>query len=132
IESGTGGAAPAADGKTGWSQSARPSRFRFSAGESPLPLSDALVLALVDRRHVAARSPDVELARTADLVFRIGDHLFPLGDPAHRAREREDAGEHRGGDAQRLLHDARVEIDVRVELLLDEILVFERDPLQLL
>src|SRR2546425_7030698 len=47
----------------------------------------------------------VELARAPDLVLGIRDHLLPLRDPAHGAREREDAGEHGDRDAERALHD---------------------------
>src|SRR3954452_1406629 len=50
--------------------------------------------AFVDGFHVPLRRALVELARPADLVFRVGDHFLPLRDPAHRARQREDAGEH--------------------------------------
>jgi len=49
---------------------------------------------------------------------------------SYRARQRKDAGEHRHRDAERALHDPRIEIDVRVELALDEIFVLERDLLQ--
>src|SRR5690349_13664418 len=86
--------------------------------------------ALVDRHQVPAGRAVVQLERAAYLVFGIGDHLLPLRDPADGAREREDAGEHRYGDAERALHDARIEVDVRLELALDEILVLERDLLQ--
>src|SRR5690349_25126680 len=72
-------------------------------------------LPLVDRLHVAARRALVELARAADLVLGIRDHLLPLRDPAHGTREREDAGEHRDRDAERALPDARIEVHVRVK-----------------
>src|SRR5437016_849917 len=84
----------------------------------------------VDRHELPPRCAGVELARPADLVFRVADHLLPLRDPAHGAREREDAGEHRYRDAEGALHDPRIEIHVRVELALDEISVLERDFLQ--
>src|SRR6266404_6778729 len=90
----------------------------------------AMGLPLVSRFHVALGRSLVELARPADLVLGIGDHLLPLRDPAHGAREREDAGEHRHRDAERALHDAGVEVDVRVELAADEIIVLERDLLE--
>src|SRR5690606_3957028 len=86
--------------------------------------------ALVDRHHLAPRRAGIELARTADLLVRIGDHLHPLRNPADRAREREDAREHRRRDAQRALHDAGVKVDVGIELALDEVLVLQRDALQ--
>src|SRR6266571_7047160 len=84
----------------------------------------------VDRYELPPGGAGVELARPADLVFGVADHLLPLGDPAHRARQREDAGEHRYRDAEGALHDPRIEIDVRVELALDEIIVLERDLFQ--
>jgi hypothetical protein len=62
----------------------------------------------------------------------IGDHFLPLADPAHGAREREDRREHRGREAHRVEDDAGIEIDVRVELLLGEIGIFQGDLLQLL
>src|SRR3954465_12675234 len=74
---------------------------------------------LVERLHFAPGGALVELARTADLVLRVGYHLLPLGNPADRAGEREDAGEHRDRNAERALHDARVEVHLRGELALD-------------
>src|SRR5687767_2511176 len=96
-------------------------RSSFSMTRSPL----------VEGLHIPLGGSLVQLARPPDLVFRVGDHLLPLRDPAHRAREREDAGEHRHRDAQRPLHDARIEIDVRIELAGHEVVVLERDALQL-
>ena len=80
--------------------------------------------------HRPARRPREELPRPADLVLGIGDHLVQLRDPADRAGEREDRGEERHRDADRLLHDARIEVDVRIELARHEIVVLERDLLE--
>ena len=80
------------------------------------------LLALGDIDVVAARDAGIELARAADLLLRILDHLAPLADPADGAGDREQHGEHRGREAHRLQRDARIEIDVRVELAVDEIL----------
>ena len=68
----------------------------------------------------------IELARAADTLRRILDHLHPLSDPAHRARDREQDGKHVGGEAEGLERDARIEVDVGIELLLGRALV----PLQ--
>src|SRR5579884_4389120 len=84
-----------------------------------------------DRYVVAARRAGIELARTTDLLLRVLDHLLPLCDPADRARDREQHGEHGGREAHRLERDARIEIDVRIKLLLDEIFVAQRDLLKL-
>ena len=80
---------------------------------------------------IAAADAGVKLARAADLLLRVLDHLAPLADPADGAGDREQHGEHRGREAHRLQRDARIEVDVRVELAVDEILVAERDLLQL-
>ena len=45
--------------------------------------------AALDGDVLAVGGADVELARTADLLLGILDHLLPLGDPADRARHRE-------------------------------------------
>src|SRR3569623_1712034 len=82
------------------------------------------------RLHGAARGPDIELSGPADLVLRIRDHLVELRDPADRARQREDRGEQLHRNADGLLDDARVEVDVRIQLALHEVLVFERDLLE--
>ena len=94
-------------------------------------LALARYLALADRDVVAPVAADVDLARPADPRFRVGVHLEPVRDPAGRARDREHHGEHRGRNPQRLVDDARIEIDVRIELALDEVLVLERDLFEL-
>ena len=87
--------------------------------------------ALVDRHVEAFARAGVKLARPADLLARILDHFLPLGDPAGGARNGEKHSEHGGREAHRLQRDARVEIDIRIELLLDEIFIAERDLLEL-
>src|SRR5690606_6310727 len=82
-------------------------------------------------RHVVARSgTGVDLARTADLGFRIGLLLQPMADPTGGTGNGEHHREHLGRNVQRLVDDARVKIDVRVQLALDEVLVLERGLLQ--
>ncbi len=80
---------------------------------------------------IALHRAGVELARAADLLVRIGDHLVPLRDPADGAGQREQHGEHRRREADRRQDDARVEIDVREQLLLDEIRIVQSDLLEL-
>ena len=48
---------------------------------------------------------DVKLPRTADLLLGIFHHFLPLGDPADRARHREQHCKHRGRETQRAKHD---------------------------
>ena len=60
-------------------------------------------------------------------LLRIRKALVPLREPAGRPGDGEEHGEHAARDAQRAPHDPRVEVDVRVELSLDEVLVLERD-----
>src|SRR3546814_16596060 len=78
--------------------------------------------ALGDGNVVALRRPGIELTRATDLLRRVRDHLVPLRDPADRARERAQRGEHPGREADRRQHDARIEIDVGIAPLLDAIL----------
>src|SRR3954469_12498542 len=59
-----------------------------------------------DRDVVALRGARVELARTADLLGRVADHLLPLCDPPRRARDRKQDREHVGREAHRLQGDA--------------------------
>ena len=53
------------------------------AGRSPLPVYIENRLTLVDRRHVAYRRTDEQLARTADLLLWIGNHFVPLRNQAN-------------------------------------------------
>src|SRR5262249_55593069 len=71
------------------------------AGSSPAMTSELPIVPSRDRQIVAARGAGIELARPPDLLVRILDHLLPLRDPADRAREREQHGEHRGREAHR-------------------------------
>src|ERR1019366_8503726 len=93
-------------------------------------LSQSLLRTLVNRDVVAPRRTDVELARTPDLLSWILDHLLPLRDPAGGARHREKHGEHGHRKAHRFQCYPRIEIDVRIKFLLDEIFIAERNFLK--
>src|SRR5439155_6840422 len=87
--------------------------------------------AVADRHVVAGALAGVDLARPLDLLLRVVDHLQPLRDPTAGPGDREQHREHADRHAERLVDQARVEIDVRVQLALDEVVVLERDLLQL-
>src|SRR5690349_7098944 len=89
------------------------------------------VLALVERDVVPRALARVDLARAGDLLLLVLHELEPLGDPAGRAPDREHDREHRDRQPQRLVDEARVEVHVRVELARDEVVVLERDALEL-
>src|ERR1700687_1124481 len=78
------------------------------------------VLALRERLHVAADGAGIELTRAPDLLVGVRDHLVPLRDPAHGACQREDRREQTDRNPDRALNDARIEVDVRIKLALDE------------
>src|SRR6185312_5502229 len=82
--------------------------------------------ALVQRGVIPRRRADVYLTRPADATARHFVLFDPVRDPACGARDREHHREHLGRNAQRIVDDARVEIDIRVQLALDEIIVFQR------
>src|SRR5262249_55053145 len=79
---------------------------------------------------VATRGARVDLPRPRDFLLRIDEHFLPLGDPSGRARNGEEHGEELDREAHRLVNQSRVEVDVRIELAGDEVLVLEGDALQ--
>src|SRR5262245_13409922 len=101
-------------------------RKRWTAGAELTPRRSA---ALVDADVRPLAMTGVDLARPTDARVGVLAHLEPVRDPAGQAPEREHHREHVHGDADRLVDHARVEVDVRVELALDEVLVLERDLL---
>jgi len=74
------------------------------------------LLAVFQRRHVAHCRADEQLAWAADLLLWVGDHFVPLGDSADGTGHGEDTGEQGYWDAQGRLHDAGVEVHVRILL----------------
>jgi hypothetical protein len=54
-----------------------------------------------------------------------------MGEPADRARNREQHREHVDGESESLVDETRVEVDIGVQLALHEVVVFQRDFLQL-
>src|SRR6266403_2272633 len=80
---------------------------------------------------ISLRGAGVKLPRTADLHVRIRYHFLPMRDPPGSARDREHDGEHRTGNAQRAVDDARIEVDVRVQLARYEVFVLECNFLEL-
>src|SRR5699024_2015047 len=99
-----------------WSGSAALGDVGLQLGQAQLAGAGALAHLRVGALRVAG----VDLARTSDLGLRVVDHLLPLGDPARQATDREQHREHLGGEADGLVDDAGVEVDVRVEAALDE------------
>src|SRR6478672_1306679 len=73
----------------------------------------------------------VDLSRPGDLLVLVEQHFLPLRQPARHPAQGEEDREVLGGIAHRLIDEPRVEVHVRIQLPLDEVLVFERDPLQL-
>ena len=108
-----------------------PSPSRIHAGSPRCAQLDRRAQRFVERDVVLLRRPGVDLARAPDLEVRVAVHLHPLRDPAGQAAEREDRREHVGRRADRVVDHARVEVDVRVELALDEVVVLQRDLLEL-
>src|SRR4249919_1692665 len=91
------------------------------ARSKPRKCAAARWSALLDTGVIALGVAGVDLPRTADSRLRIHLLLQPVGDPSRGPRDGEHDGEHFRRNAQCLVDDARVEIDVRVELALDEV-----------
>src|SRR5581483_8356881 len=105
-------------------------RRRLRGDESSEP-TRVRSLPVVDRDVRALAGTDVQLPRTRDLLLAVGEHLLPLRDPAGQPSDREEHGEVVGRVAHRLVDQAGVEVDVRIEPPRDEVVVLERDPLEL-
>src|SRR5262249_27009015 len=73
---------------------------------------------------------DVDLPWPGDLLLLVRRAFLPAGEPAGHPADREQHREHGHREAHGLVDDARVEVDVRIELVADEIVVLERDPLE--
>src|SRR5690625_104435 len=97
----------------------------------PNPPHSRLGPALLAWDEVALVVAGVDLLRASDLLLLVIDQLEPLCEPAGRTRNSEQHGEHLRRELQRLVDEAGVEVDVRVELAGDEVLVLERHLLQL-
>src|SRR5262249_56516845 len=111
-------------------------RNRISAAAPPPSAARArrrvrLSCALLPWNVVSLRRSCVDLPWPGDLLLRVEQHLFPLCDPARGPRNREQHREHLDRKAHRLVDQARVEVDVRVELAGDEVVVLQRDALEL-
>ena len=74
----------------------------------------------------------INLAWTADTLFLIGHHFFPLRYPARGTRQSEYHGEHVEWHIQSLEDNARVEIHIWVKIALDKVFVFQSDTFELL
>src|SRR6202451_3755390 len=77
--------------------------------------ADGAVLAVPDRGVVPRLGADVELARPGDLGVLV-EHLLPVGQPSAGAGDGEQDREHLEREPHRLVDEARVEVDVRVEV----------------
>src|SRR5579864_959167 len=86
---------------------------------------------LVNGYELALAVPRVDLARTGDFLFGVGDQFLPLCQPARRSGNGEEHREHLGAETHRLVHDAGIEIDIGIEFALYEIVVFQSNAFQL-
>src|SRR5437879_984383 len=85
---------------------------------------------LVGGHVVASTGPRIQLSRTADTLCWVLDHLLPLADPANGTGYRKEHRKHVRGKAHSLQDDARVKIDIWIELLAYKIIVLKCYSLQ--
>ncbi len=81
------------------------------------------MLALVHGKIVPLNRAQIELSGSADFKGRA-EHLGPMSDPTRHPSEREQCCVHWGWDAHRFKGNARVKVDVRVELTIDKVGLF--------
>ena len=82
-------------------------------------------LAFIDRYEGPFTGTGEELTRATDALGRVLNHLIPLGNPANSPGNREQHGEHGCRNSDRSEDDAGIEIDVRIKLPLDKVIVFK-------
>ena len=74
----------------------------------------------------------VPLTRPGDLLGGIVEEFLPVRQPTRHSRDGEQHGEHVDGEAHGLVDEARVEVDVRIQLAVDEVRIrrarFPRAP----
>src|SRR5450759_2772155 len=75
--------------------------------------------------------PGVDLPWPSDLLLLVAQHLFPLCEPARRPRHGEQHREEIRRERHRTVDESRVEVDVRVQLARDEVVIRQRDALEL-
>src|SRR5271156_2295387 len=112
-------------------------KARWARADFPLrvPVRDserkALSAPAIERSVTAQVVAEIHLTRSGNLLLRIEQHFFPLGDPSGRTRNSEQYREHGHRETHRLIDQARVEIHVGVKAARNEVIVFERDPFAL-
>lgn len=86
-----------------------------------------LGLSLFDWNEVTFGAAGVDLAWPIDSGCRVAVHFAPVSNPAGKTPNGEQHRKHLDWNAQSTVDDARVEIDVGVQLSLDEVLVLQRN-----
>lgn len=71
------------------------------------------------------------MERKEDFMMRILDNLIKMGEKEKGEGKGEKEGENLGREEKRIKSDERIEVDVRVEIILDEILVGKGNNLKL-
>ena len=69
--------------------------------------------------------PDIKLSGSSKFDYFLTHHFPPLRDPSDGPCECEDDSEHVSGYLERLQHDARVEVNIRVELTLLKVIIIK-------
>ncbi len=86
---------------------------------------EAVILAFRRVHKVSLPIACIVLPRAVDVVFRVVEELDPVGDPAHHARNGEQDGVHVGGETHCSVDQSRIEVNIRIKLAGDEILIFQ-------
>src|SRR5215475_7029681 len=75
--------------------------------------------------------PQIDLPWPCYLLLGVRKHFVPLSDPPGGTRDGKKHGKHLHRKSHRLVDNARIKIDIWVELALDKILVLQGNPLKL-
>ena len=89
------------------------------------------LFALINRHEVALGVALVDLSWANDLILGVFNEFIPVSQPAGEAGQSEHDREHLSRDAEGLVDDTRVEVNVGVELALNEVLIAQRNFFEL-
>ena len=86
-------------------------------------LRDA-ILAFIDGYKFLQRWTGIYLTRPAELPVGIIHAFFPLGDPTRQSANGKHYGKHIGGDADGPQNDSAVKVDIGIQMVFYEIIIF--------
>src|SRR5262245_3044877 len=100
--------------------------YRLPEGFFRAPIYPARLLRVTPLFHGSINSslgPQINLPWPGNFLLGIRQHFLPLSDPPGSTRDGKKHGKHLHRKSHRLVDNAGIEIDIRVELTFDKIVI---------